>query len=211
VTVIGVVGRVKQYTLDSGSRIALYLPHLQYPTRDLNVVLRTTGNPSGLAGPVTLAVHDLDPGLPVYSIRSMQQRLADSLARRRFAMGLLAFFAVVSLTLAALGTFAVIAYLVNQALPEIGIRIALGATRLDILSMIVRRGMLLTSCGVIAGVVCALILSRFIQSLLFGVLQYDADTYVAVSLLLISVSLLATGIPAVRAAKTNPVTCLRNE
>jgi predicted permease len=211
VTVIGVVGRVKQYTLDSGSRIALYLPHLQYPTRDLNVVLRTTRDPSGLAGPVTLAVHDLDPGLPVYSIRSMQQRLADSLARRRFAMGLLAFFAVVSLTLAALGTFAVIAYLVNQALPEIGIRIALGATRLDILSMIVRRGMLLTSCGVIAGVVCALILSRFIQSLLFGVLQYDADTYVAVSLLLISVSLLATGIPAVRAAKTNPVTCLRNE
>jgi predicted permease len=211
VTVVGVVGRVKQYTLDSDSRIALYLPHLQHPSRDLNVVMRTSREPSSLAGPVTQAIHDLDPGLPVYSIRSMQQRVADSLARRRFAMGLLALFAVVSLILAALGTFAVIAYLVNQGLPEIGIRIALGATRLNILSVIVRRGMLLTSCGVAVGLISAFILSRFIESLLFGVMPHDPETYVAVSLVLISVSLLATGIPAGRAASTDPVTCLRNE
>ena len=211
VTVVGVVGRVKQYTLDSSSRIALYLPHLQYPSRDLNVVIRTSMEPSSLAGPVTQAVHDLDPSLPVYSIRSMQQRVADSLARRRFAMGLLAFFAIVSLTLAALGTFAVIAYLVNQGLPEIGIRIALGATRLDILSMIVRRGMMLTTAGVAAGLVCAFLLSRFIQSLLFGVLPHDPATYLTAALVLIFVSLLATGIPAGRAARTDPVTCLRSE
>src|SRR6202034_1469240 len=99
VTVVGVVGRVKQYTLDSDSRIALYLPHLQYPTRDLNVVVRTQGDPASVAGAVRRAVHDLDPTLPVYAVRSMQQRVADSLARRRFAMGLLAFFAMVSLTL----------------------------------------------------------------------------------------------------------------
>ena len=211
VTVVGVVGRVKQYTLDSSSRIALYLPHLQYPSRDLNVVIRTSMEPSSLAGPVTQAIHDLDPSLPVYSIRSMQQRVADSLARRRFAMGLLAFFAIVSLTLAALGTFAVIAYLVNQGLPEIGIRIALGATRLDILSMIVRRGMMLTTAGVAAGLVCAFLLSRFIQSLLFGVLPHDPATYLTAALVLIFVSLLATGIPAGRAARTDPVTCLRSE
>jgi predicted permease len=211
VTIVGVVGRVKQYTLDSDSRIALYLPHLQHPTRDLNVVVRTSEDPSGQARAVTQAIHDLDPDLPVYSIRSMQQRVADSLARRRFAMGLLAFFAIVSLALAALGVFAVIAYLVNQGLPEIGIRIALGATRFNILSMIVSRGMLLTACGIATGLICALILSSFIQSLLFGVLPHDPSTYIAAALVLISVSLLATGIPAGRAARTDPVTCLRNE
>lgn len=211
VTVIGVVGRVKQYTLDSDSRIALYLPHLQYPSRELNVVVRTSGDLSGLAAPVTQAIRDLDPNLPVYSVRSMQQRVADSLARRRFAMGLLAFFAVVSLILAALGTFAVIAYLVNQGLPEIGIRIALGATRFHILSMIVRRGMLLTGFGVAAGIICAFLLSRFIQSLLFGVVPHDPGTYLAVSLVLFVVSLLASGIPAGRAARVDPVKCLRNE
>jgi predicted permease len=211
VTVVGVVGRVKQYTLDSDSRIALYLPHLQYPTRDLNVVVRTQGEPSSVAGAVTRAVHDLDPTLPVYAVRSMQQRVADSLARRRFAMGLLAFFAIVSLILAALGTFAVIAVLVNQGLPEIGIRIALGATRLHILRMIMGRAMLLTTCGVAAGLIGAMILSRFIRSLLFGVLPHDPATYLVVSLVLIGVSLLATSIPAGRAARTNPVTCLRSE
>jgi predicted permease len=211
VTIVGIVGRVKQYTLDSDSRIALYMPHLQFPSRDLNVVVRTSEEPSGQARAVTQAIHDLDPGLPVYSIRSMQQRVADSLARRRFAMGLLAFFAIVSLALAALGVFAVIAYLVNQGLQEIGIRIALGATRFNILSMIVRRGMLLTTCGVAAGLIVAFTLSRFIQSLLFGVLPHDPATYFTASLVLIAVSLLATGIPAGRAARTDPVTCLRSE
>lgn len=211
VTIVGVVGRVKQYTLDSDSRIALYLPHLQYPTRDLNVVVRTQNEPSSVAGAVTRAVHDLDPTLPVYAVRSMQQRVADSLARRRFAMGLLAFFAIVSLTLAALGTFAVIASLVNQGLAEIGIRIALGATRLHILRMIMGRALLLTTGGIAAGLISAWLLSRFIRSLLFGVLPHDPATYVAVSLVLVFVSLLATSIPAGRAARVDPVTCLRNE
>ena len=211
VTVVGVVGRVKQYTLDSDSRIALYLPHLQYPTRDMNVVVRTRGDPSSVAGAVTRAIHDLDSNLPVYAVRSMQQRVADSLARRRFAMGLLAFFAMVSLTLAALGTFAVIASLVNQGTAEIGIRMALGATRLHILKMVVGRGMLLTTCGVAGGLISALILSRFIRSLLFGVLPQDPATYIVVSFVLICVSLVAISIPAGRAARTDPVKCLRNE
>jgi ABC-type antimicrobial peptide transport system permease subunit len=137
--------------------------------------------------------------------------VAASLARRRFAMGLLAFFAFVSLTLAAVGTFAVIACLVNQGLTEIGIRIALGATRLHILRMIMGRALLLTTGGIAAGLISAWLLSRFIRSLLFGVLPHDLATYVAVSLVLICVSLLATSIPAGRAARTDPVTCLRNE
>jgi predicted permease len=211
VTVVGVVGRVKQYALDSDSRIALYVAHWQYPTRDLNLVVRTRGDPSSVAGAATQAIHDLDPNLPVYGVRSMQQRVADSLARRQFAMALLAFFALVSLTLATLGTFAVISGLVNQGLPEIAIRMALGASRLHIVSVIVGRGMMLTASGVGAGVISALILSRSIRSLLFGVVTHDPATYLVVSLVLIGVSLLATGIPAGRAARTDPVTCLRNE
>ena len=211
VTVVGEVGRVKQYTLDSDSRIALYVSHWQYPTRDLNVVVRTQGDPSSAAGAVTRVIHDLDHNLPVYGVRSMQDRVAASLARRRFAMGVLAFFAVVSLALAALGTFAVIASLVSQGTPEIGIRMALGATRVHILRMIVGRGMLLTTCGVAAGLIAAFVLSRFIRSLLFGVLPHDPTTYITVAAVLIAVSLLATGIPAGRAARTDPVTCLRNE
>ena len=108
-------------------------------------------------------------------------------------------------------TLAVIANLVNQGLPEIGIRMALGANRLHILRMIVGRGMLLTACGVVAGLTGAWMLSRLMRSLLFGVLPHDPATYVAVSIVLTAVSLLATGIPAGRAARTNPVTCLRDE
>ncbi len=211
VSVVGVVGRVKQYTLDSDPRIALYVPHLQYPTRDMTVVVKTVGEPSSVAAAVTQTVHDLDPNLPVYGVRAMQQRVADSLARRRFAMVLLAFFAIVSLTLAALGAFAVIASLVSQGLREIGIRIALGASRRHILAMIVGRGMLLAACGVGAGLVSAFVLSRLIRSLLFGVLPHDPATYLVVALILVVASLLATVIPAGRAARTDPVTCLRSE
>ena len=211
VTIVGAVGRVKQYTLDSDSRIALYLPHLQYPTRDLNVVVRTNGKPESVAGLVTRTVRDLDPTLPVYAVRTMKDRVAASLARRRFAMELLVFFAVVSLTLATLGTFAVIAGLVNQGIPEIGIRMALGANRAQLFRMIVGRGMLLASCGVFAGLMSALALSRFIRSLLFGVLPSDPATYVTVSLVLAVFCLLATGIPAGRAARIDPVRCLHND
>ena len=211
VTVVGVVGRVKQYTLDSDSRIALYLPHLQYPTRDLNVVVRTSGEPESEAGAVTRTVRDLDPTLPVYAVRSMKDRVAASLARRRFAMELLAFFAVVSLTLAALGTYAVIAGLVSQGIPEIGIRMALGAGRAQVFSMILGRGMLLAVCGVIAGLVSALGLSRLIRSLLFGVVPSDPATYITVSLVLLALALLATGIPSGRAARIDPVRCLHND
>jgi predicted permease len=211
VTVVGVVGRVKQYTLDSDSRIALYLPHLQYPARDLNVVVRTRTDPASVVGAVTQAIQSLDPMLPVYSVRSMQQRVDASLARRRFAMELLSFFAIVSLTLAALGTFAVIAGLVSQGIPEIGVRMALGARRSHILGMIMVRGMLLAACGVGVGLTAALALSRLIRSLLFGVLPDDPATYFVVSLVLLVVSLLAAGVPAVRAARTDPARCLHNE
>ena len=210
-TVVGVVGRVKQYTLDTDSRIALYFPQPQYPVREMNVVLRSSADPAVESASAVQVIHALDPDLPIYSVRTMRARVSESLARRRFSMMLLVFFAVVSLVLAALGTYAVMAYLVNQGAPEIGIRVALGASRYDILGMIVKGGMQITLAGVGIGLLGALLLAGLIRSLLFGVLPTDPVTYVVVSLFLITVSFLATYIPARRAARVDPVTCLRNE
>ena len=211
VTVVGVVGPVKQYTLDTDSRIALYLPQTQYPVREMNVVVRSSADPAVESASVTQVVHGLDPDLPVYAVRTMRARVAESLARRRFSMMLLVIFAAVSLVLAALGTYAVMAYLVSQGTPEIGIRVALGATRFDILGMIVKRGMRITLAGVGIGLVGAFLLTGLIRSLLFGILPTDPATYVVVSLFLVTVSFLATYIPARRAAQVDPVTSLRNE
>jgi predicted permease len=211
VTVVGVVGRVKQYTLDTDSRIALYLPHLQYPVREMNVVLRSGADPAALTASVKQEIQKLDPDLPIYAVRTMRARVDESLARRRFAMLLLGIFAAVSLVLAGVGTYAVMAYLVNQGSPEIGIRMALGATPFDILGMIVKRGMVVTLTGVGIGIAGAIALTRLIRSLLFGILPTDPATYSAVCAFLVSVSFLAIYIPARRASRIDPVACLRNE
>jgi predicted permease len=211
ITVVGVVGRVKQYTLDSDSRIAFYLPHTQYPTRAMNVVVRGSGNPGALAPAVKQQVHEIDRDLPVYNLITMQQRVDLSLARRRFAMLLLAVFAFTSLTLATIGIYGVLAYLVGQGTREIGIRMALGATRSSILRLVVGRGFLLALSGVACGVTGALLLTRLMRTLLFGVTANDPLTFCVIPLLLVLVSLLATIIPARRAAEIDPAECLRSD
>ena len=209
ITVVGVVASVKQYTLDSDSRIAFYLPHTQYPTRAMNVVVRSTGSLSALAPAVAQQVHELDHDLPLYNVITMQQRVDLSLARRRFAMLLLASFAIISLTLAAIGIYGVLAYLVGQGTREIGIRMALGATRNSILRLVVGRGIVLALAGVAIGVTGAFVLTRLMRSLLFGVTASDPLTFFAIPLLLTFVSLLATSMPARRAAAIDPAECLR--
>jgi predicted permease len=211
ITVVGVVGRVKQYTLDSDSRIAFYLPHTQYPTRAMKVVVRGSGNPGALAPAVKQQVHEIDRDLPVYNLITMQQRVDLSLARRRFAMLLLAVFAFTSLTLATIGIYGVLAYLVGQGTREIGIRMALGATRSSILRLVVGRGFLLALSGVACGVTGALLLTRLMRTLLFGVTANDPLTFCVIPLLLVLVSLLATIIPARRAAEIDPAVCLRSD
>lgn len=208
ITVVGVVGRVKQYTLDSDSRIAYYVPHTQYPTRAMNVVVRGS-NPAALAPAVKQRVQEMDHDLPLYNVVTMQQRLDLSLARRRFAMLLLAAFAVTSLTLATIGIYGVVAYLVSQGTREIGIRMALGATRTAILRLVVSRGVVLAVVGVAIGVAGAFVLTRLMRSLLFGVTASDPVTFAAIPVLLIAVSLLATSIPARRASEIDPAECLR--
>ena len=210
-TVVGVVGRVKQYTLDTDSRIALYRPQTQYPTGTMNVVLRTGTDPAALTSAVKQQIRALDSDLPLYNVRTMEQRMEESLARRRFSMLLLALFTCVALALATIGTYGVMAYLVNQGTREIGIRIALGATQMGIVRLVVWKGMALALSGVAVGLAGALALSRLMRSLLFGVSPADPLTFVAISLLLAFVTLLASYIQAHRAAHIDPIVSLRYE
>jgi len=211
ITVVGLVGRVKQYTLDSDSRIAFYLPQTQYPTRAMNVVLRSTGDPASLAAAVKREIHELDADLPLYNVLTMEQRVGESLARRRFSMLVLTLFACLALALAAIGTYGVMAYLVNQGTREIGIRIALGATPGRILKLVVSKGMAMALSGLMLGLVGAFACTRLMSNLLFGIAATDPATFLAISLLLIFIALLASYVPAQRAARVDPVVSLRYE
>src|SRR5664279_3097472 len=192
ITVVGVVGRVKQYTLDSDSRIAFYLPQTQYVTRAMNVVMRGSNDPVALAGAVKQQIHELNTDLPLYNVGTMQERVDKSLARRRFIMLVLGTFGAISLGLAMVGIYGLIAYLVGQGSREVGIRLALGATPANIMKLIVRGGMSLALWGVGIGIGGALVVGRLMRSLLFGVEANDFVTYLAVPVLLASVAFFAS-------------------
>jgi predicted permease len=210
-TVVGVVGRVKQYTLDADSRIAMYFAHAQSPVRAMNVVLRSRADPEALTAAVREQLRAVDPDLPIYGVRTMAERVDESLARRRFSMLLLTLFAALALGLAAIGTYGVLAYLVSQGAREIGIRLALGASPGRILVLIVRHGMSVALAGVAAGVTGAFLLTRFMRSLLFGVTASDPMTFAGIAALLTLVALLASYLPARRAARIDPMVSLRSE
>ncbi|MGB0033910.1 MAG: ABC transporter permease [Candidatus Acidiferrales bacterium] len=211
INIVGVVGRIKQYTLDSDSRIAFYLPQTQFITRAMNVVLRSGSDPAVLALAVKQKIRELDPDLPMYNVRTMADRVDGSLARRRFSMLLLGLFACLALALATIGIYGVMAYLVDQGTREIGIRIALGATQGNILSLVIRKGMILALSGVAIGLAGAFALTRLMRSPLFGVEATDPVTFVAIALLLTLIALLTSYVPARRAARTDPMISLRCE
>jgi predicted permease len=208
-TVVGVVGRVKQDSLDSNPRIAFYLAHTQFPTRAMTVAFRGRTDPAAMLAASKKELRNLDPDLPMYSVRTMEQRVNESLAQRRFSMLLLGVFASVALALATIGIYGVMAYLVNQGTRELGIRIALGASPRNILTLVVRQGMVLAFAGVMLGLAAAFLLTRLIRSLLFGVEAFDPITFAGTSFLLAIVTLLACYIPAQRAARIDPLISLR--
>jgi predicted permease len=210
-TVVGVVGRVKHDSLDSNPRVAFYVAHGQFAVRGMTAVLRSSGDPAALASAVKSELKSLDPDLPIFGVRTMGRRIQESLARRRFSMLLLGFFSAVALVLAMIGVYGVMAYLVSQGTREIGIRMALGATQRHILGLIVRQGMMLSLSGVLIGLAGAFLLTRLMQTLLFGVGATDAFTFGAISLLLLVVALVASFIPARRAARIDPIVSLRCE
>jgi len=211
IMVVGVVGRIKQYTLDSDSRIAYYLPQTQYVTRAMNVVTRADKDPAALTGAVKQQIREINPDLPLYNVSTMQQRFDNSLARRRFTMLVLGTFSAISLGLAAIGVYGLIAYLVGQGSREVGIRLALGATPANIKMLIVRGGVTLALWGVGIGSMGALATGRLMRSLLFGVGANDFVTFVAVPSLLALIAFVASYIPARRASRIDPSISLRCE
>jgi predicted permease len=210
-TIVGVVGMVKQYGLDSGSKIVTYFPQQQNPDNGPYLVARTSSNPGDLANAIVHEIHAVDPGVPVYAIRTMEERLYDSLARQRFATTMLGAFAAFALILAAVGVYGVMSYLVTQSTHDIGLRLALGAQPGQILGLVVRQGMLLAAVGIVAGLIGSAALTRLMASLLFGVSSTDAVTFAAVAVTLAAVVFAATAIPARRATGVDPMVALREE
>ncbi|HET9370407.1 MAG TPA: ADOP family duplicated permease, partial [Vicinamibacterales bacterium] len=210
-TVIGVVGRVKHYGLDTGGRMAMYRSLTQSGARTMFVTVRASVHPESLVAPVTAAVHAVDPDVPISNMRTMSGRVSASLAQRRFAMTLLSLFAVVALALAGIGVYGVLAFLVSQGTREVGIRIALGATPWTILGMVVGRGLGVTAAGVLIGLAGAFALTRFMQSLLFGVPAADLATFGGVAAAATLIAIAASVIPARRASAVDPMVSLRSE
>jgi predicted permease len=211
ITIAGVVGMVKQYGLDSGSKIVAYFPHQQATDGWMYLVARTSSNPADLANAIVREIHAVDAGVPVFDIRTMDERLYDSLARQRFATAMLGAFAAFALLLAAVGVYGVISYLVTQSTHDIGVRVALGAQPGHILSLVVRQGMALAAVGILAGMIGAAALTRVMASLLFGVSATDTITFGLVAAILAAVVFAATVIPARRASGVDPMVALREE
>jgi predicted permease len=210
-TIVGVVGTVKQYGLDQDLRMVVYAPHAQQQYNGMYLVARASGDPAAISSALTREVHAIDPDVPLFDVRTMPDRIHDSLARQRFAMTMLAAFAAFAMLLGGVGVYGVMSYLVTQGTHDIGLRIALGAPRSSILRMVVRQGMAMAVAGVGAGLIGALALTRVMASLLFGVSATDAVTFGGVAIFLAGIALLASYVPAWRATRVDPLIALRDE
>jgi predicted permease len=211
ITIVGVVGVVKQYDLETDGKIATYFPQQQFADPGMFLAVRTSSEAAGLSSAVVSQIHAVDPDVVVYEIRTMQDRLYDSLARQRFASTMLGAFAVFALLLAAIGLYGVMSHLVTQSTHDIGVLVALGAQPRNIIRLVVQQGMQLVAVGIAVGVVGAAALTRVMTSLLFGVSTTDAFTFGTVPVLLAAAAFAATVIPAWRATRVDPMAALREE
>jgi putative ABC transport system permease protein len=210
-TVVGVVQDVKQAGLDAPPTMQIYLPHAQYRNGGLTLVVRTKSDPLNLAAEVRGQVTEVDPEQAVSNIASMDQVLFDSISSRRFSATLLGALAGLGLLLASVGVYGVISYGVSQRTREIGIRMALGAARGDVLSLVVGEGVKLLLLGVGAGAISSLLLTPVLSGLLFGVSPRDPVAFAASAVFLAAVALLACYVPARRASRIDPMVALRYE
>jgi putative ABC transport system permease protein len=210
-TIVGVVGDVRHSAPERAEGAALYLPHAQAPAPHMFLAVRTSVPTASLAGPVRGAIRTLDPALAPLQVRTMEQAVAAALAPRREILMLIGFFAAVALGLAALGLAGVMWYGVTQRTREIGIRLALGARRSDVLRLVLRRGLALTIAGLAIGLAAALATTRLLSSLLFGTGARDPVVFVVVPVVLAAVAVAADYVPARRAATVDPMVALRAE
>src|SRR5579864_94663 len=212
--IVGVVGDVKQ-ALATEASAELYIPYRQSdkirPVLSMSLIVRTGSDPLALADSVRRVVYGIDPNQPVAKIRSMDENIADSLAQPRFRTMLLTVFAAIALVLAAIGIFSVMAYSVAQRTREIGVRVAIGASRSQIFGLILGYALRLTAVGIVLGMIAALLLTRYVSTFLFHVTSYDPMTLIAMAIVIVLVAITACYIPARRATRVDPVTALRQE
>jgi putative ABC transport system permease protein len=210
-TVVGIVGDVRQIGLAEPPRQELYISYRAASSQEMSMVVRTDEDPERLGAAVTAAIRAVDPEQPVFSVMSMERVIENASAERRISMVLLLLFAGMALLLSALGIYGVMAYTTTQRRHEIGIRLALGAGTPDVLRLVVGQGMRLVLLGLGAGLLGAWVLSRALASQLYGITAQDPVTYASVALLLGTVALLATWVPARRATRVDPMISLRVE
>jgi predicted permease len=208
--VIGVVKDVRQNDLIALSKMQMYFTYRQLKDLASNaLVVRTSIEPMSLAASVRDVIWSIDKDQTVADIDTMEHIVSEAVARQRFSMLLLGLFAALALLLASVGIYGVMSYSVAQRTHEIGIRIALGARRADVLQMTVKQGLKLVGVGMILGLAAALLLTRLLASLLFGISATDPITFIGISLVLLAVAILANYIPALRATKVDPIIALR--
>jgi putative ABC transport system permease protein len=214
--IVGVVGSIRHRALDAKELPELYIPYAQplfagFGVRPMFIALRTDGDPAAFVPSVRHAIAAIDPDLPISDLRSMEQRVSESLGPRRFNMVLLGVFAAVALVLCAIGIYGVVAYAVTERTHEIGVRLALGASPRDVVAMVVGQGLALASAGAVIGVVAAVAFTRLMSTLLYDVTPTDPLTFGAVSLMILIVAAAAAWLPARRATHVDPLTALRAE
>jgi hypothetical protein len=209
--VVGVVPDTPFRNLDDKPAPWFYLPLLQYYRSDVTLLVRSAGEPATLRGPVSAAIAALDPGLPVFGVRSFEEHVGASAFRQRMGSCVMGAMGALGLALAAIGLYGVLAYAVSQRQREIGVRLAVGARPADVFALVMRQGLGLVGAGVLAGLALALPATRLLRSLLFGTSPSDPATYAAVALLLGAVAALACLVPARRATRVDPMTTLRCE
>lgn len=209
--IIGVVGDVRQMGLDTPGEPTVYWPHPELVYSGMTILVRTSNDPLALISAARHELQQMDPEQPMAAVATMEQLLGDSLSRSRFTMFLLAIFAAIALLLASVGIYGVIAYGVTQRTQEFGIRIALGAERRDVLRLVLGQGARLALLGIGLGAILALMLSKFLAALLYGISPSDPLTFVGVAFLLGFVALAACYVPARRAMKVDPMLALRYE
>ncbi|HEY6830651.1 MAG TPA: ABC transporter permease [Gemmatimonadaceae bacterium] len=209
--IVGVVGDVRDNALDATADPTFYLPFDQAPDQGVVIAVRTAEPPASLTSALRGVVRDLDPSLPVYAVRTMEEHITSSVSRQRFYATLLGVFAAVALALAAVGLYGVIAYAVSQRTHELGVRVALGATGQRISRMVIGEGVILTVVGVAVGLAASLAGARLIAKLLYNVKTSDPLTFAGVALLLGAVAACASYIPARRAARVDPLVAMRGD
>jgi len=211
ITIVGVVGDVHAASLDAPVRPTVYVPYRQDAFPFMTFVMRTAADPTAIAGPIRQAIWQVDKEQPVGDVMTMDQRLSESLWRRRFGVTLLTAFGVVAVALAAIGLYGVLAFIVAQRRREIGVRMALGATAREVIVDVMGHGLRLAFVGVAIGIALAIAVTRLMQTLLYGTSATDAATFAAVATLLIVIAAGASALPALRASRLDPLVALREE